>query len=268
MEPTFESALSSHDSESISVRELDLPSEMMGEMSFSAAMYYLWTGARPSAGERQLLDAMLASLMVHGKTAPAIAARLTAHTEPEATQAAIAAGTLGVGSRFVGTMKECSKELRRVTPTDARGDAGDESEGESTPTPPTDSSTVDDLVTGYRDRGDSFPGIGHPHLHPVDPRAERLFTLAEERDIAGSHVDSIHAIRDTFEDVTDATLPINITGAIAAVGTDMGLSPDALRGVAVISRAAGVTGEVLEEKERPIGGDIWAFIDEHTEAPE
>jgi len=245
-EPTFETALSRHDTESIQVRNLDLTSEVMGELPFPAAMYYLWTGEEPTAGEVRLVDAMLSSLMVHGTTAPAIAARLTAHTEPEATQAAIASGILGVGSRFVGTMKGCARHLRDIEESDDREAA------------------VADLVADFRERGAGFPGIGHPHLHPVDPRAETLFEMADEEDIAGDHVAILADIQEAFEAATGADLPINVTGAIAAVGTDMGLSPDALRGIAVISRAAGVTGEVLEEHEHPYGGDIWNLVDSNT----
>lgn len=246
----FETALSRHDDESITVRDRDLATEIMGEWSFPEALLYLWTGKEPTPGEVELVEAMLASLMVHGTTAPAIAARLTAHTEPEATQAAIAAGTLGVGSRYVGTMKECAQHLRSVSEADDRTVA------------------IEALVTDHRKRGEQFPGIGHPHLDPVDPRAQRLIEIANSHDLAGDHLAILQEIQDSFEGLIGINLPINVTGAIGALGTDIGLSPDALRGIAVLSRAGGVTGEILEEKERPIGGQIWEFVDTHTTSSE
>lgn len=248
--PTYESALSTHDESSITVRERRLSTEVMGEMAFPAALYYLWTGEEPTDGERRLVDAVLTSLMVHGKTPSAIASRMTILSEPSAVQAAIASGILGVGSQFIGTMQDCSADLHELA------GAGDPD------------AAVDALVADYLDRGEPFAGIGHPHLEPVDPRAERLFAIAEEEGIAGEHVRLLRQVRDGFEAETGRDLPINVTGAIAAVTADLGLSPMAARALAVISRAAGVTGEILEEQERPIAGDVWQFVDRNTGPPD
>ncbi|MFB6170945.1 MAG: citryl-CoA lyase [Haloarculaceae archaeon] len=246
----FESALSTHDAESITVRQRDLATEVMDDLSFTAALYYLWTGEVPTDGERRLLDAVLTSLMVHGKTPSAIAARMTALSEPTAVQAAIASGVLGVGSQFIGTMQDCSADLQALAAAADRDAA------------------VESLVTDYLDRGERFAGIGHPHLDPVDPRAETLFDVASEEGIAGEHVDLLFAVRDAFEAETGRDLPINVTGAIAAVTADMGLSPTAARALAVVSRAAGVAGEVLEEQDRPIATDVWQYVDRNTVPPD
>jgi citrate synthase len=250
MDPTFESALSSHDEESITVRERDLATEVMDELSFAAALTYLWTGDVPDAGEERLVDAVLTSLMVHGKTPSAIAARMTALSEPDAVQAAVASGIAGVGSQFIGTMQGCSESLH---------DLADAEDTEA---------AVEALVADHRERGEPFAGIGHPHLDPVDPRAERLFAIAEEEGVAGEHVALLRQVRDAFEAETGLDLPINVTGAIAATTADLGLSPTAARALATVSRAAGVAGEVLEEHERPMAADVWQFVDRNTVPPE
>jgi citrate synthase len=120
---------------------------------------------------------------------------------------------------------------------------------------------VAELVVEYSESDERFSGIGHPHLNPVDPRAERLFDLAEEADIAGHHVEAIHAVQMAFEEDTGHKLPINITGAIAAIASDMGLPPEGARGIAIISRAAGLVAEVLEERKNPAAMDIYQSID-------
>ncbi|MEF8870834.1 MAG: citryl-CoA lyase [Haloarculaceae archaeon] len=250
MNNQFESALSSHDERSISVREKDLTDEVMDEMGVAAALYYLWTGVEPTDGQRRLVDAMLTSLMVHGKTPSAIAGRLTQMSAPEAPQAAIASGILGVGDRFIGSMLECAEQLDELV-------AADDTEA-----------AVATLVADSRATETAFPGLGHPHLQPVDPRAERLFDIAAEEDIAGEHTAMLRVVQSAFEDEVGSSLPINVTGAIAALTADIGLSPTAARGLAVISRAIGVTGEVLEEQENPIGPDIWAAVDEQTTSPD
>lgn len=245
MDEHFESALSTHDDESITVRDRDLAGEVMGELPFSGALYYLWTGEEPTAGQQRVIDAILASLMVHGTTPSEIATRMTALSEPDAMQAAVASGILGVGSRYVGTMQECAERLQTVAGSDDREEA------------------VGTLVADYRERGDPFPGIGHPHLR-TDPRARRLFEIAETEGVAADHVEVLRAIRERFEAETGQDLPVNVTGAIAALAADMGLSPTAARGLAVVSRATGVAGAVLEEQQTPIAGDIWRAIDEST----
>jgi citrate synthase len=236
--------LSSHDEESISVREKNLSSEIMGEMDFGGSIYYLLTGEDPTAEEQRLASAMLSSLMVHGTTPHAIASRLTYLSEPESIQGAVSSGLLGVGSRFAGAMEQSARDLQAITERDDLEEA------------------VAELVVEYGESDDRFSGIGHPHLSPVDPRAERLFELAEEADVAGEHVEAIHAVQVAFEEDTGYELPINITGAIAAVASDMGLPPEGARGIAIISRAAGLVAEVLEERKNPAAMDIYQFIDE------
>jgi len=242
--------LSSHDETSISFREKDLTSEVMGELSFPGSLYYLWTGTEPTPGEEELVGAMLSGLMVHGVTPSTLVSRLTLFSEPEAVQSAVASAIGGVGSQFIGTMKECSEHLHDV------------SDAEDT------QAAVDDLVASHLDHGEQFPGIGHPHLDPVDPRAERLFELADDADVTGEYTEALRSITSAFEAETGACLPINVTGAIASLSADMGLPPSAARGIAIVSRATGVMGEILEEQERPIAGDVWQHVDTNATGPE
>jgi citrate synthase len=250
MVPDYETHLSTHDEQSITVREKDLATEVMGTMSFPASLYYLWTGTTAGPGEERVIEAMLPALMVHGVTPSSVVSRLTLFTEPEAVQAAVASAIGGVGSQYIGTMKECSDHLHRIAAADATADA------------------VADTVAAHLDRGDPFPGIGHPHLDPVDPRAERLIEIAEAEGVTGVHLEALRDVRDTFEDETGATLPINVTGAIAALTADLGLSPTAARGIAIVSRTTGVIAEVLEEQQTPIAGEIWQHVDQHAGDPE
>jgi len=51
-----------------------------------------------------------------------------------------------------------------------------------------------------------------------------------------------------------------------ATTADIGLSPTAVRVLAVVSRATGLAGEVSEE--RPVATDIWQHVDDDTGSPE
>ena len=41
-----------------------------------------------------------------------------------------------------------------------------------------------------------MPGFGHPVHAPVDPRAERILELADERGVSGPNVAFARALRD------------------------------------------------------------------------
>lgn len=244
--PSMETSLSTYDATSITFRGHDLTEELMSELDFGGTALLLITGEYPSEGETRVTNAMLSSLMVHGVTTHAIAARMTYLSEPTSIQGAVASGILGVGSRFVGPMKECAEVLQEIDDADDPDAA------------------AEDVVAAYREAGEAFPGIGHPFHDPVDPRADRLFTIADEEDVAGPHIEHLRAVQDAFEDATGKRLVVNVTGAIAAVSSDMGLSPTTARGLAVVSRAAGLVAEVIEEQASPNARQIWDLVEEET----
>jgi citrate synthase len=80
-------------------------------------------------------------------------------------------------------------------------------------------------------------------------------------DVTGEHVAGLKAVREEFERTTGSEIPINVTGAIGALTADLGLEPEAARGFAIVSRAAGLLAEIIEEKDSPIAMDIWQSID-------
>lgn len=242
----FRTSISRYDAESVELAGRDLTTEVMGQLQFSETLYLLLTDDLPDEGERELLDAMLTSLMAHGVTPHAITTRLTLLTAPESLQGAIAAGILGAGDRFLGSMETCSRQLERVTT--ATGDLED----------------ADELAAEYYARGDPFPGIGHPHHDPTDPRAEALFELAHDHHVAGDNVATLRAVQRRLEDETGASLPINVTGAIGAITADMGLPPRAARGLAILSRTGGLLAEALEEERDPQAMGYWELIQEQT----
>jgi citrate synthase len=247
MAPPFTSDLTHHDEDSISLRGHDLTAEVMGELDFGSSIYLLITGEMPSESHARMTNAILPALMDHGMTSQAIATRMTLLAAPESTQGAVASGLLGAGSRFLGAMEACASDLQAVV--DEAGQYRD----------------ADDVVRQYQERGDNFPGIGHPIHTSGDPRADRLFELAAEEGVAGEHVEALHAIRDGFTASIGRELPINVTGAIAAVTADMGLSPRVAKGFALISRTPGLVAHVTEEQDDPIAHDMWQLIEEHTE---
>src|SRR5712691_8147243 len=92
----------------IVVRGKDLPGEIMGKLNLGDMAFLELTGKVPSEKESKLFNAMVVTLVEHGVTPSALAARLTYLGAPEAMQAAVAAGLCGLGSVFVGSTEGCA----------------------------------------------------------------------------------------------------------------------------------------------------------------
>ena len=120
---------------------------------------------------------MVVTLVEHGVTPSAIVARMTFLGAPEAMQAAVGAGLLGLGSVFVGSMEGVAKML-----------------------------STDSIPTGR------IPGLGHPLHKPVDPRAVRLFEIARETGFYGKYCKRMEQIAKEKKLTLNATGAI---GALA-----------------------------------------------------
>ncbi len=233
-------ALCSTSATDILVRGKSLPRELIGTVSFTEMIWFQLLGIEPTAAQRALLDASLVTLMEHGLTPTAVTARMTYTSAPEAMQGAVAAGLLSVGSLFVGTMEGCGQLLDRIA-------VGDDM-----------ASVAVDIVREARATKLRLPGLGHPVHQPTDPRTEALFALAREHNVFGAHCRALEALASAAAEILGRPLPPNATGAIAAVMLDVGMPAGILRGLALISRCAGLVGHIHEEQQDPAMGAMWA----------
>ncbi len=237
--------IATSDATSITIRGRDLVNELIGHHTYTEILYFLTVGRMPKAGETRVLDACLVTLMEHGLTPSAIVARMVADNVPEEPQAAMAAGLLTVGSVFVGTMEGCAKILSAGLA--AGGDLD---------------TYCREVVETHRKAKRALPGFGHPIHKPDDPRPPRLFTVAKEAGFSGRHVDLLKRLGAELDRQAGRHLTINATGAIAALLLEIGLPAESLRGIAVVSRAGGLIGHLLEERETHSGRAFWETIDE------
>src|SRR5438876_10873470 len=116
----------------IVVRGKDLPGEILGKLNLGDMAFLELTGRTPEPRESKLFNAMVVTLVEHGLTPSALAARLTYLGSPEAMQAAVAAGLCGLGSVFVGSTEGCGKLLSDAV---APGDDATRIVAEQKPTP-------------------------------------------------------------------------------------------------------------------------------------
>lgn len=236
----------------ITVRGLDLPDEILGHFSLADFSFLQLTGRRPTPEQSRVYDALLITLVEHGLTPSALAARLTYAGAPEALQAAVAAGLCGLGSVFVGSTEGAARML-----TDALADDDGTADLDA---------VAEEIVAGFRARREPVPGIGHPFHKPVDPRAPRLFAIAAENGLSGRHVDLVQRVAAAGGRATGRDLPCNATGAIGALTCELGLPTRAVRGLGVMARAIGLVGHILEEGERPMAVELWRRADDEASA--
>ena len=219
----------------ITVRGKDLPGEILGHLNLGDMAFLELAGRVPSAGESKIFNAMVVTLVEHGITPSAIVARMTYLGAPEALQAAVAGGLLGLGSVFVGSMEGVARILADAV---ANGKAA---------------ATV--LAENKR-----MPGLGHPIHKPVDPRSVRLFEIARETGHYGKYC-------RLMEEIAKARgITLNATGAIGALACELGLDWKVVKGLGVMARAVGLVGHILEETREPMAEEIWHRVDEEASA--
>jgi citrate synthase len=233
--------------DSITVGGLDLPSQVMGEMTLTELAYLLVTKRRPTPGQVRVFDAVLVSLADHGLTPSALAARLTHTGAPEAVQASVAAGLLGAGSVFLGPTGDTAEFLAATL-------AGQPADADL-------AALAEAAVAARRAAGLRVPGLGHNVHRELDPRTPRLYELAEEEGLLGPHLRLLEEVAAANERQSGRRLPINGAGAAGAALADLGLPPGVIRGVVLVARTAGLVAHLAEEDESPIGIALWNEVE-------
>lgn len=240
----------------IVVRGKDLPNEILGTMNLGDFAYFQLTGKTVTPNQSRMFNALLVTLVEHGITPSAIAARMTYAGAPESLQAAVAAGLCGLGTVFVGTTEGSARMLY-----EAFDDAGDDA------TTPADLQRLaEKTVAAYRARRQIIPGLGHPIHKPIDPRTPRLFQIAEETGMSGRYVELMQLIGQEAERASGKVLPINATGALGAICCEFGFPWTIVRGFGVMARAIGLVGHILEESQTPMAHTIWRDVEARASA--
>jgi len=211
----------------IVVRGKDLPNEILGHLGLGDMAFLMILGRVPDKNESKLFNAMAVTLVEHGITPSAIAARMTYVGAPESPQAAVAAGLLGLGSVFVGSMEGVAKML------------------------------TEGADIGKMKR---VPGLGHPLHKQGDPRTRRLFEIARETGFYGKYCQRMEEIGK------ERKLVVNATGAIGALACELGIDWRAVRGIGVMARAIGLVGHILEEAKQPMALELWERTEEEASA--
>ena len=102
-------------------------------------------------------------------------------------------------------------------------------------------------------RRGKIPGLGHPQHSEGDPRANVLLAFADENGVSGDAVACLRMLGRLAPEVMRRPLPINVSGAIPALMLDAGWPIEAMKGIPLLARAAGLVAHLYEESQRSIG---------------
>jgi citrate synthase len=250
--PGIRSDIAWSTSDRIGVLGYDLARDLIGHINLGDMGFLEVMGRLPNGRESRMFNAILVTLVEHGIVPSTLATRLTYTGAPEAVQAAVAAGLLGLGNVFVGSTENAARMLVEALP-DPRA---------RTALP----QLADLIVAAHGASGRPVPGIGHPIHKPVDPRVPRLFALARANRFGGPYIRLMQLVARRAEKAFGRPLPINATGAIGAICCEMGVPWRACRGLGVMARAVGLVGHVLEESRRPMAQEIWHRVEHEATA--
>jgi citrate synthase len=208
--------------------------DLIGNIPYPHVVYLLLKGELPSKEHGKMMDAILTACIDHGVTPPSSMASRVVASGGVPLPTAVAAGILSIGDAHGGAIEKGAKFLQE-------GISRMKNEGKS----------IDEiakiLVKESKEKKKRILGFGH-RVHTSDPRTKRLFSLAEELNVAGNHMALSKSIERELEVQTGKKLPINVDGAIAAISSDMGFDWRLGKAFFLLGRVAGLTAHVYEEQ--------------------
>src|SRR6266513_6040147 len=230
----WNSAITRVEPNCVAVRGYDI-AELMGRVSFGAAVYLILAGELPSPALARLMDAILVSSIDHGATPPSALAARTVASTGATLSASVAAGIMSINRHHGGAIEDCARQLKAIADRAAK-----------------ESISLDEAaartLAEMKDTGERMPGFGHRY-HTKDPRTARLFELAREAGVDGAHMKAARAVEKAFA-AAKKSLPINVDGAIGAILADLGMAPAAFHAIFLIARTPGLVAHVIEEQNR------------------
>jgi len=229
-----------YDQKKILVRGENLCTELIGKISLTDFIYLQCLGSRPSEAQRAVVEAAIVALAEHGLTPSVLAARLTYMGAPESLQGAVAAGILGVGDQFVGTVEKVAPLLVEMT---------GHSQGLEV--------AAREIVARFKAQKELIPGFGQPHHKPDDPRPPALFAVAERVGAHGRFVEALQVLGREVDAAMGRHMTINAPAAISALFLEIAIPLQLMRGLVVISRCIGLVGHLHEEHLQPAGRQLW-----------
>ncbi|MBN1274495.1 MAG: citryl-CoA lyase [Candidatus Aminicenantes bacterium] len=210
--------------------------ELMGNISFSQAIYLVFKGELPSPEVGRLLDAIFVSSVDHGASPPSVLASRTVASTGAPLNAAVAAGVLAISKFHGGAIEEGMKLFKRIAARMSE-DGLEEKKAAGL------------ILDEMKKEGKRASGFGH-RIHTQDPRTEKLFSLARELGLDGPFLRIAESVEAELEKRIGRRLPINVDGAIAALLCELNIPPEIANAFFITARVPGLAAHIHEEKSR------------------
>jgi len=216
--------------ERLYVRGKDI-NDLIGDLTFSEAIFHILLNRRPDEAERKIFDAVLVSF--HGgfgySPPTVLLARLSATTGTPVSQS-LSAGYAGGGKYHVGAIEnaiEFYEEIRRTKGADI-----------------TMRQHAENFVRNTLGIKGTLYGYGHP-LFKKDPRPEKLRGLLRDLNYQSECIEIYDAVAETA--FREKGLYPNIDGINSAILLSLGFTKEHGTGLFLLSRTSAMLAHVVEE---------------------
>lgn len=217
----------------IIIRGYDL-NQLIGTVPFPSVLYLLFTGELPNPKIAKLIDALMVASIDHGPGAPSVLAARTAASGGAPLGAATAAGLLTLNKFHGAAVQDSMEAIQKVFDLCEGRDEGLDH-------------AADAVVVEWRQANRPIAGFGHRQHKKLDPRLEKLFELAREAKVKGTHLEAAQAIVRALKRNSGKDLPINIDGATAAILCEIGFPVSLANALFMVARITGILAHTNEE---------------------
>jgi len=219
--------------ERLYVRGKDI-NDLIGDFSFTEAIFHILMNRRPDEVERKIFDAVLVSF--HGgfgySPPTVLLARLSATTGTTIPHA-LSAGYAGGGKYHVGAIENAMAMYEDIKESRTGGMPLKED--------------VEKYIDAVFENKKTLYGFGHP-LFKKDPRPEKLRGYVAELGYRSEYLDIYDAAAEIAAD-KKRLLP-NIDGVNSAILLSLGFSKDYGTGLFLLSRTAAMLAHIVEEMQK------------------
>ncbi|WP_457638658.1 citryl-CoA lyase [Persephonella sp.] len=198
--------------------------ELIGNLSFTEAIFLVLKGELPTEKERKMLDAVFVSMVEHSIAPPSVIAARAVASGGNSLHVGVGAGILAFGEAHGGALEGAMKFIQENYQKDP-----------------------EEVVKKYFEEGRRIPGYGHRYYKEYDPRSKRIMELAEEIGFFGDYCRFAVAVEEAIYKIKGKKLVMNVDGAVAAVVSEMGFDWKLGKGFFIIGRIPGLVAHVYEE---------------------
>ncbi len=223
MKKKWRTAISWHFNGESYVRGYNLR-ELIGNLTFTEAIYLVLKGKLPTQRETEMMNAILVTMIEHSIAPPSVIAARAVISGGNPVHVGVGAGVLAFGKAHGGALEDAMRLLQ-------------ENIGRN----------PEEVVKSYLSEGKRIPGFGHRYYKEKDPRTERIFEIAKELDFYGNYCKFAQELEREIEKQKGKRLVINVDGAVAAVASELGFDWRIGEGLWIVGRIPGLVAHVYEE---------------------